>query len=230
MTRADRPRLVLVPGLGLTAEAWAPALRHLAAHGIARARVEVTALPGYGLPARRGQNLEPAVLARSLLDRCPPGRLTVLAGHSASCQVVAHAAAQAPDRVVGLILVGPTTDPRAGTWPSLVVRWLRTAAHEPPRQVPSLLRQYSRTGLCSAARAMDAARQDRVDRALRGVECPVLLLRGRRDRIVPQDWLSALARTRPEGRRTAVTLERGAHMVPLVHGDLVARAIGEFVD
>ena len=228
MTRPERAPLLLVPGLGLTAEAWAPTLQHLSAHGLGRTRVEVVALPGYGLPARRGESLEPALLARSLLDRCAPGRPAVLAGHSASCQVVAHTAAQAPDRVAGLILVGPTTDPRAATWPRLVARWLRTAAHEPPRQIPSLLRQYSRTGLSTMARAMDTARRDRLDRALRAVDCPILLVRGRRDRIVPQDWLATLARARPEGRRTAVTLERGAHMVPLVHGDLVAGAIGEF--
>jgi hypothetical protein len=31
-----------------------------------------------------------------------------------------------------LVLVGPTTDPRAARWPALAVRWLRTAPWERP--------------------------------------------------------------------------------------------------
>ena len=56
--------------------------------------------------------------AERLLDTSlPAGERSVLIGHSSSCQVVAHAGALAPERVTGLLLVGPTTDPRAATWP-----------------------------------------------------------------------------------------------------------------
>jgi pimeloyl-ACP methyl ester carboxylesterase len=200
--------LALVPGLGLDAAAWEPTTRCLAG-----ARCEVTLLPGYGERAGAGADLRPATLAETLLTRLPEGRF-VLAGHSASCQVVAHAARLAPDRVTGLFLVGPTTDPRAQGWPRLVRRWLATARHERPGQVPSLVRQYHRTTLAVMARAMDSARKDRIDETLAQVRCPVRVVRGRHDRICPPDWAQALGATD--------TLAAGGHMVPLTHGDLVA--------
>lgn len=212
-------RLVVVPGLGLGPEAWAPSLDRLPS--LPR---EVVPLPGYGLPGN-GADLHPRALASTVLEAVG-NRTVVLAGHSASCQVVAHAAAIAPDRVAGLVLVGPTTDPRAASWPALAQRWLRTAAHETPRQVPSLVRQYARTTLRSMLAAMEQARGDRIDRALGATSVPVLVLRGRHDRICPEDWARCLAGLSPSG--VVETLPAGGHMVPLTHGALVAPVVAEF--
>jgi pimeloyl-ACP methyl ester carboxylesterase len=213
---AGPPTVVLVPGLGLGPEAWERTLRHLDG-SVSR---QVVSLEGYGVPARRCTDLDPKALATRLIDELPDHPV-VLAGHSASCQVVAHAAAMAPNRVAGLVLVGPTTDPRAQGWPRLAARWLATAAHEDPRQVPSLVRQYHRTTLLTMASAMDQARFDRIDRVLARVVCPVLVLRGTHDRICPLPWASVLG--------TVLTLDRGGHMIPLTHGRPVATALAEFV-
>ncbi|WP_435769548.1 alpha/beta fold hydrolase [Nocardioides sp. SYSU DS0651] len=211
------PTVVLVPGLGLGPEAWAPTLRHTRYD----ARSVVHRLPGYGRPYDH-DDLHPQALARRLLDELD-GRVDgdlVLVGHSASCQVVAHAAALAPRRTRGLVLVGPTTDPRAASWPDLAGRWLRTAAHETPRQVPTLVRQYRRTTLRTMRRAMDVARRDPIERLLADWSGPVLVVRGRHDAICPEEWGAALARLASYG--AVVTLPRGGHMVPLTHGELVA--------
>ena len=78
-----------------------------------RRDLDVALLPGFGERAPRAADLRPAALAEMLLDRwCPPDGAVVLVGHSASCQIVAEAARRRPDRVAGLVLVGPTTDPR----------------------------------------------------------------------------------------------------------------------
>jgi pimeloyl-ACP methyl ester carboxylesterase len=184
-------------------------------------RLEVRTLPGYGVPAARHADLRPRTLATDLLTELPDNEdAPVLVGHSASCQVVAHAAALNPDRVRGLLLVGPTTDPRSRSWLRLAARWLATAKREKPGQVPSLVRQYHRTTLLSMARAMDQARDDRIDATLARVHCPVLVVRGRHDRICPADWAEALAET--------VTLPRGGHMVPRTHGELLAPVLGDF--
>ena len=214
--------LVLVPGLGLGAEAWAPTLRRSAYAGEAVVRC----LPGYGEPAG-GADLRPRALAERLLGETPRGADLVLAGHSASCQVVSQAAVLAGVRVRGLLLVGPTTDPRAPSWARLAGRWLRTAGHEPPWQLPALARQYGRTGLPSMWRAMDAARRDRIDVALHAWGGPALVVRGRHDRICPDDWGRALAAQSPGG--SLASLSRGGHMVPLTHGDLVAPLLDALV-
>jgi pimeloyl-ACP methyl ester carboxylesterase len=212
-TNPCRPPLIAVPGLGLSVEVPARTLRLLQpAH-----ESTVVALPGYGSPYEPGTALDPAALAARLLQHPETRRASraILLGHSASCQIVAEAAVQDPARVAGLILVGPTTDPRAASWSALAARWLRTAAWERPFQVPVLVRDYRHTGLTTMGRAMDAARRHRIDHPLRQVSCPVLVVRGRHDRIAPADWTAALAELTPHGR--AVTLTEGAHMVPITH-------------
>ena len=209
-------RVVLVPGLGLGPEAWQPTLAALESP----LRGEVVLLPGYGAPAGHGRDLRPKTLASELVGRVRLDGPALLVGHSASCQVVAHAALLAPGLVRGLLLVGPTTDPRARSWPRLVRRWLATAVHERPGQVPSLVRQYHRTKLRSMTRGMDAARRDPIQTALGQVSCPVVVLRGRHDRICPLDWAVSLGPT--------VTLSHGGHMVPLTHGEQVAAELVDF--
>jgi len=214
------PGLAIVPGLGLGPESWRPTLSALGREAA------VHVLPGYGVPLEPGPPPSPAALADRLLGGLSAP--TVLLGHSASCQVVAHAARLAPDLVRGIALVGPTTDPRARSWPALATLWLRTAVHEDPRQLPALVRQYRRTTLRSALRTMDAARRDDLVSTLAQVGCPVVLVRGARDRIARDDWLRMLAGTRPD--RVVVQLPAGAHMVPLTHPGLLARHLSPFLE
>jgi pimeloyl-ACP methyl ester carboxylesterase len=209
-------RLLVVPGLGLDARSWDPVLQRLPAP------VEVRLLPGYGLPAPRGTDVSPSGLGSRLGAELLGGPPTVLVGHSAGCQVVAHAARTAGTAVVGLVLVGPTTDPRATGWLRLGARWLRTAVHEDPRQLPGLVRQYRRTGLGAMGRAMDAARHDDLSRTMGEVRLPVLAVRGALDRICPQDWCDALT-------ERCVTLPSRAHMVPSTCGAGVADAVLRFL-
>jgi pimeloyl-ACP methyl ester carboxylesterase len=129
--------------------------------------------------------------------------------------------------VVALVLIGPTTDPRARTWPRLLGRWLRTAIRERPGQLPRLLRDYHRTGLGSMVRGMDAARRDDIRPGLGGVCVPVLVVRGPRDRICPRVWADELAARALRGR--TATLSAGAHMVPLTRPAELAAAIEAFL-
>lgn len=218
--------LRLVPGLGLDTAAWRPTLDALTT---APPDVGVVELPGYGRPATRAADLSPAALSADVLESHDGTRRMVLVGHSASCQVVVRAAERWPELVAGLVLVGPTTDPRAQTWPALVRRWLATARHEPPGQVPTLLRQYSRTRPATMARAMEAARHDDVRDGLRAIDCPLLVIRGRHDRICPDDWAAGLAALTRDPRSRSATLADGGHMVPLTHGRLVGSAIDRFL-
>jgi pimeloyl-ACP methyl ester carboxylesterase len=132
---AGAAHVVAVPGLGLSVAVARRALDRLP--GVAGA---VVLLPAFGRRAPRGVNPAPGALADHLLADLPTGGRVVLTGHSASSQIVVEAARSAPDRVAGLVLVGPTTDPRAATWPALVRRWLRTAMHERPGHITLLVR------------------------------------------------------------------------------------------
>lgn len=220
-----RPALVVIPGLGLGPEAWTPTLDVL---GDSPTRY-IRPLPGYGESARRDKDLHPRSLAKELITDLPEELTSmVVLGHSASCQIAAHVAAMAPSRVAGLILVGPTTDPRGATWSRLVCRWLATAQHETPRQVPILVRQYRRTTLRAMLRAMEVARGDAIEDPLSHTTAPILVVRGRHDRICPESWGAAVVGCGGPGSRL-VTLEAGGHMVPLTHGHLVAAAVVDFL-
>lgn len=225
LSGAAGTRIVAVPGLGLSVD--------ISRRTLTRLQPDIgsvlVALPGFGLPASSAMALDPRALAARLvdelvgLDRSP----VVLFGHSASCQIVVEAAVLAPERVSGLILVGPTTDPSASSWPRLAGRWLRSAAWEHPHQVPLLIRDYRHTGPAAMLRAMNAARSAHVERTLAATKCPVLVVRGPQDRIAPRAWTATLAGLTPEGR--AITLRAGAHMVPITHPELLAPVIREFV-
>jgi pimeloyl-ACP methyl ester carboxylesterase len=217
----SRTAVVAVPGLGLSAAIPARTLALVTGHP-----TRVVELPAYGLRARRGLPLNPEALATTLLSAIP-AQPSVLLGHSASAQIVAAAAALAPDRVVALILVGPTTDPRAASWSGLAARWLRTAPHERPGQLPRLLHDYTGTGLTSMARGMNAARQHLIGDALAAVSAPVLVVRGRHDKICPLDWAAALAATTQLG--CAESLHVGAHMVPWTHPVELAAQVTAFL-
>jgi len=217
-------RVVAVPGLGLSVDGWQAALRLLAP----TTGVVALALPGFGEPARPDDALDPGTSALRLLERLDAlglGRV-VLVGHSASCQVVAEVARRAPERVSGLVLVGPSTDPRAATWPRLAARWLRTAASEPAGQIPLLVRDYTYSGLVTFARTMDASRRHDLERALAATRCPLLVLRGVHDRIAPQSWADRLT-ARPGAR--GETLLVGAHMLPVTHPHELVEPVRRFV-
>ena len=226
MSGDGAPRVVCVPGLGLDGALWQPTIAEL---GTGVGPVVVT-LPGFGVRPTPTDDLTPAGLGAQLAagwlsDLDAP---VVLAGHSASSQLVVHAAALVPDRVRAVVIVCPTIDPRAVSWSDLAGRWLRTVAREKPGQVPVLLRAWAHTGLWGMKRAMDEARRDDSLRAVAGLRSPLLVVRGPHDHICPEDWSHELVDAAPPGS-TAVTLARGSHMVPLTHGDLVASAVRRFL-
>jgi pimeloyl-ACP methyl ester carboxylesterase len=205
--------LLCLPGLGLEPSAW---------RGAVDMSASVGSLPAYGARPGWTDDLRPAVLGDQVAQRL--SRRTVLLGHSASCQVVARAAAASPEQVRAVVLVGPTTDPRAASWRALAGRWLRTAVRERPWQVPFLVRSYARTGPVWMWRAMEAARHEDIRADLCRVTAPVLVVRGRHDRICPEDWAHEVVAAAPAGSRM-VSLDEGAHMVPLTHGEMLAAAV-----
>lgn len=206
--------VVFVPGLGLDGRAWTAVRRELVGDSV------VVVVPSMGGPAPRGTELCVERQGERLLAALPRGRRVVLVGHSASCPVVVEAARRTTD-AVGLVLVGPVTDPRARTWPRMLSQWLRTAAHEHLWEAGPLAPQYRRTGLATMVRGMNAVRQYRTDRALKGLSVPVHIIRGERDRIATQAWCNELAGM-ATSRVTAV--DGAAHMVPLTHPRVVAAA------
>ncbi len=216
----DNALVVFVPGLGLNADEWKRVRARLDEPGL------VMILPALGDPAGRGLDLRVEAQADRLSEHLPHGRPVILVGHSAGCPVAVAAATRSPD-VVGLVLVGPVTDPTAASWPGLFVRWARTAVHEPWWQLPGLLRQWKHTGPTSMFRAMDVIRRYRTDLALEGLRMRVMIVRGQKDQIAPRRWAGTLSHA-SHGHLS--TVPGCAHMVPGTHPDAVVAAIRRILD
>ena len=198
---------MFVPGLGLDERSSARVRR--------RTGGTVVILPGMGLRRTVGTLDE---LVSQLCADLGPGPV-VLVGHSQSCQVVVAAAERDP-RVAGLVLLGPTTDPRMRRPAVLAARWVRTAVREPLWQLPLVLAQWLRTGPVAMAALWRRTAPDPVDARLRRVAVPVVVVRGGRDALCPRDWAASLAGCAPRGR--LVELPGAAHMTPHTHPDEVA--------
>ena len=210
------PRIVLVPGLGLDRRSWSRVLPRLAAAGVP---AEVALLPGMGRPVAVPPLEELAGLLRARLGRGP----VVLTGHSQGCQVVA--AVGDDPRVAGVVLLGPSTDPRLRSPLGLALRWLATAVREPLWQLPLVLAQWTRTGPGRMRALWRQTSPDDIDRRLERVAVPVVVVRGDRDRLCDADWARALAAAAPAGR--LVELAGAAHMTVQTRPDAVAALLVE---
>ncbi|MCU1618110.1 MAG: alpha/beta hydrolase fold protein [Modestobacter sp.] len=208
------PEILLVPGMGLD-ERSSTRLRR-------RVGGCVVILPGMGLRSPIGTLEE---LVGRLLATLGPDPV-VLVGHSQSCQIVVAAAERDP-RVTGVVLLGPTTDPRMRRLLVLAARWVRTAVREPWWQLPLILAQWLRTGPVAMAALWRRTADDPIDERLRRVDVPVIVVRGERDALCPHDWAVHLAGCTPQGR--LVELAGAAHMTPQTRPADVAELVRELL-
>lgn len=202
-------RVVLVPGLGLDQRSSARLRRLVDA--------DVVLLPGTG---ERGPVPTLDELGALLRGRMGDGPL-VLVGHSQACQVVTAAAAD--PRVCGLVLLGPTTDPRLRSVRGLLTRWVATAVREPWWQLPLVVAQWLATGPAAMRSLWRAASPDRLDLRLRDVPVPVAVVRGDRDALCDRRWAAHVAAAAPAGR--LVELAGAAHMTVQTHPGPVAAVV-----
>lgn len=206
---------MFVPGLGLDARSWAAVRAALTVPSV------VVSLPSMGRRAGPDADLHVEAQSRRVLAALPSTGDVILVGHSAGCPVVVEVAANEP-RVVGLVLVGPVTDPRARSWPRMLGQWLGTAVHERPCEAAVLAPQYRWTGSVSMLRGMTRVRRYRTEVGLSRLVVPTHVIRGQRDRIASARWCAELA---DAAVVELVSVPRAAHMVPLTHPNVVVDSV-----
>ncbi|MEV0196540.1 alpha/beta hydrolase [Nonomuraea sp. NPDC050691] len=215
----DRRTVVLVPGLG----ALGYLFDTLAGCG-PWARSFLLDVPGFGRRAPWSCAPElPAVtaLVTRWLESVPAGPV-VLAGHSTGAQVALRVAAERPDLVRALVLLGPTFPPRLRTDSALLASYVRTTVHEPAGLLTSTLPYYRRAGLKTLTRFVRTAQEDEPEKLAPAVSCPMLVARGVHDAVATQSWADRLAASAADGRSVTVP---GAHAFPYRHGGLTAALI-----
>lgn len=183
--------VVLVHGLGLSADVWRPHMRPLSTLASV---VVAPDLPGFGRSPGPLLGMGPGAVAdwllalRDTLDLAPPAWI----GHSVASQAVVRLAATSPQHAAAIVLASPTGDTGPLRWLSQLGGIVRTAPREPAWLVRSVAAHYltnlpTRTiGTWLAAR-----RHDPIDDAP-AVRCPTLILLGSDDPVVPVDFVRRL--------------------------------------
>jgi pimeloyl-[acyl-carrier protein] methyl ester esterase len=235
--------LVLLHGWGTTARIW---------NGLAREleggfRLHLVDLPGYGMSeACVPYTLE--ALAARIADACP-GTVAVC-GWSLGAQIAMQWALARPDRITHLALIaatprfvsnedwshGVTQDTFAvfanGVREDAVATLARFAALQAVGDaervtVAKALRAGAVPPGAVLASGLEVLREADLRAAAPRIGCPVLLLHGENDRVVPAEASAALAACLPRAQRTVVA---GAGHAPFIAREaLIANHVRKFL-
>ena len=246
---AALPVALLVHGAGNDHSVWNFQARALAHHGFAVAAPD---LPGHGRSG--GAPLATIEACASwighLLDALGVAR-AALVGHSMGSLIALQAAAQAPARAAGLVLIGsvapmPVADPlrdaardRRDTAHAMINQWSYTpraylgASATPGVFLPALNRQlmaHQAEGVLAADLAACHAYQGGLD-AAGAVRCPTLMLSGERDQMTPRRAAAPLfdALVDVAGGARMIIVPRAGHALMSEAPDAVSDAIRAFL-
>jgi len=158
---------------------------------------EVTLLDLPGWRSRRAVSCQPSIdgmaAAVSLWLRHTDGSRVVLIGHSTGAQVALRTAYDVPERLVGVVLAGPTIDAAARTWPRLIGRYLRPLWREHPAELPAVAGSMTASGVRPIVKLLRSALADRPEQQIGDLRVPALIITGHRDGVASPSWSSQLA-------------------------------------
>ena len=246
-TSGDGPDLVLVHGWGLNGGVW-DTLTPLLETDFRVTRVD---LPGHGRSAWQGhEGLDG--LARAVLERVPERAAWL--GWSLGGLVAARAALASPARIERLVLVAATPSfvSRPG-WPTAMAPglleafardlqrdYLRTlqrflalqvrgseAAESVLRELRARLLQHGQPAPEALVAGLDILRATDLRERFADIACPVLLLMGARDTLVPAAAAQPAAALLPDAR--AELIDGAGHAPFIARPASVAGIVGDFL-
>jgi pimeloyl-ACP methyl ester carboxylesterase len=220
------PTVVLVHGLGVSADYWWRNGPPLAAAGC---RVLAPDLPGFGRTEGPSRGLSVADQASALLAwadalALPPATYV---GHSLSCQTILQMAAEHPARVVGLLLAAPTGDPRPHRLLHQAAALFLDIPRENLRLAVEVAAAYFLAGPRRIWRTWRLGASHDPLALLPRVRVPACVLLGTRDPVVPREFAEALARGLS---REICWIEGAAHASIFTHAEEFNQAVLKLVD
>jgi pimeloyl-ACP methyl ester carboxylesterase len=200
--------LILVHGLGVSGDYYLPFAEKMKAFY----DIYIIDLPGYGKTPKPYPPLTIDELANVLLEYIATKNISdaVAIGQSMGCQIVAQAAARQPQRFQKLILLSPTVNQFERTFLTQSLRLVQDTLREPPSVVFIVLRDYLRMGLRRYLLTTKSMLADHIEETLTKCPQPVLVVRGKKDTIVPHRWAAVLTENK---ERTLVEMQDAPHLL-----------------
>ncbi len=210
--------IVLLHGLSLSSRYLIPLGRRLTALGH---DVIAPDLPGFGRSRRDPRLRWPAgpnvtEQAEHLLAWMDARRIdrAVLFGNSVGVQVAVELAARHPDRVERLVLEGPPPDPQYRKAGKQYRRVMRNMPYEAPSLNAVYQVEYASAGIPRMVQQLRRTVDDPIEQRLPQVVAPTLVVRGRYDQVVSQQWAEEFAGLLPAGRLAVVEGGRTTRTTP----------------
>ncbi len=187
---------VLIHGIGASPRYFEPLARLLSRRG----RVFAVELPGFGAVPKPERALSIEEFAQVVGEALNQFNVTgaVVVGHSMGCQVAAALAVQRVDVVSSLVLLGPTVNDQRRNALSQALLLGRDTLGESAPVNWIVFTDYLRAGLPWYLRILPKMLENRLEKTLADVTCPVQLVRGQKDPIAPEDWLERIRESCPQ--------------------------------
>ncbi len=197
--------VILLHGLGCSADAWRPTLRVLAERCVGA--VYVPDMPGFGCspgPKKALSIVELADWLARAMDALGLEKAN-FAGNSLGGQVLLAFARRHPARVGRLVLVGSTVGGQYISLARYAAGLVLDGSQEPLGYTVLLARMYAQMGFVRYAQTTLAMIADEPLEQTSSIQAPCLVLRGNRDGIIPDALARRLAASLPNGQFLRLT-------------------------
>jgi pimeloyl-ACP methyl ester carboxylesterase len=218
------PAFLLVHGLGTSRRYFRPLLATLSR----RFRVVALDLPGFGNSSRpqRALNISELAAIVGQLMMQEQWENHILVGQSMGCQIVSELLQQHPDLTSKAVLISPTASDRERTARQHAFRLLQDTFQEPLPANAIVFSDFLRCGLPRYLATLRYMLSDHIEERLPTCDANTLIIRGGRDRIVPNAWATKLMTLLPHG--SLVQVQQQPHLVHYTAAQKVAELCAQF--
>ncbi|HEV7951901.1 MAG TPA: alpha/beta fold hydrolase [Candidatus Saccharimonadales bacterium] len=195
---SNRRSILFVHGIGASGRYFLP----LAGKMSATHNVFVVDLPGYGNTPKPPAALSIRELSDVIIELTHRLNLekTILIGHSMGCQIVARAVQKEPMLYDKMVLIGPTVNSKERTLFMQSLRLAQDVIYEPMRVRQMILSDYMHMGFRRYLQTCRHMMNDHIEESLADCRLPILIVRGKKDKIVPADWVRVLCTVAPDAK------------------------------
>ncbi|PLS81750.1 hypothetical protein CYG49_01220 [Candidatus Saccharibacteria bacterium] len=223
----EKPVIVMVHGIGLSSGNF----RALNEVLESTHRVISVDLPHFGSSKTSDSLFSIEQYAQLLLAFLEEIRVrpVALLGNSFGCQIVLDAFLRAKRPIAETaILIGPTVNKGERSLRRQLLRFVQNMALEKKSgKYVSVLIDYLRANPKASYMAMRSSLAYKTEETVGRLKVPILLIRGRKDPFVPNEWVEELAKLSSEAN--IVEVPKAAHLAHLSHPVDIAAVIRAFL-